>query len=333
MKTKILYRLAIATIVAGALFTACKKSSATADNGTSSGDLQVQSDDQTRVSNESDAVEDDANAAMGANASVSGASSQSLAYGQGRTIESVQGVNTAIVCDAAITVDSVDNPRTITLTYNGATGCSLSRTRTGVVVISIPQGVHWRDTGAIITVSFQNLKITSLIDNKSITINGTHTYTNVSGGSLVDLYLGKRQSIIHAITSSNMSVTFDNNTQRVWSVARQRTFSYANQNVTIATTGIHTADATTGISEWGLNRFGNAFTTVIAPNNPIVIQSDCGWRVTSGQVQIIGPVVTTTVTFGLDVNGNVIQACPTGDYYFKLVWQGPNQTYTFILPY
>jgi hypothetical protein len=313
MKTKILYRLAIAAIITGSLFTSCKKNSAAADNGTSSSDLQVQSDDQTRVSNESDAVEDDANA----------------------TIEGVQGVNTTIVCDATITVDSSSDPRTITLTYNGNTGCSATRTRTGSVVISIPANTRWRDTGAVITVKFLNLKITSLIDNKSITINGTHTYTNVSGGGLEDLYLAKAQSIIHTITSNNMSVTFDNNAQRTWNVARQRTFiwSGSNQNLTIAATGMHTEGSTTGISEWGLNRFGNSFTTVIAPNNPIIVQSGCGWRVTSGQVQITGSAVTTTVTFGLDANGETVLACPTGSYYFKLVWQGPNNTYTFISPY
>jgi hypothetical protein len=333
MKTKILYRLAFAAIIVGSLLPACKKSSTTADNGSSSVDLQVQADDQTRISNESDAVEDDANVAMGAEASVSGASAQLTGYGQGRSIEGVQGVNSPGVCDAAITVDSIDNPRTITLTYNGGTGCNATRTRTGVVVISIPAGTRWRDTGAVITVKFVNLKITSLIDNKSITINGTHTYTNVSGGSLVDLYTGKRASIIHTITSSNMSISFDNNTQRVWSVARQRTFTYPNQNVTITTTGMHAVDTLTGISEWGTNRFGNAFTTSIAPNNPIVIQSACGWRVTSGQVKTVGPLVTTTAVFGLDSMGNPVQSCPVGNFYLKLTWQGPSQSYSAILPY
>src|SRR4029077_19528151 len=110
------------------------------------------------------------------------------------------------------------------------------------------------------------------LNKKYIVNNGRHTYSNVSGGSLIDLYLGKRQSIIHTITSSNMSVSFDNNSQRVWSVARQRTFTYANQNVTITTTGMHTADTLSGVSEWGTNRFGNPFTSQIAPNNPIVLQ-------------------------------------------------------------
>src|ERR1700733_5676859 len=138
MKTKILYRLAIATTLAGIVFVACSKSgSSAAATGTSVSDLQVQSSDQTSESNETDAVEDDANTAMASQVAVSGASAQTTGHGVGRTVESVQSVNTELICDAAITVDSVDNPRTITLTYNGAS-CSPTRTRTGVVVISIP---------------------------------------------------------------------------------------------------------------------------------------------------------------------------------------------------
>jgi hypothetical protein len=330
MKTKILYRLAIATTLAGILFVACKKSSSTSDDGTSSADLQVQSDDQTLVANSSDNVEDDANAAMGAEASISGASTQTVGYGQGRTIEGTQGVSTAVVCDATITVDSFSNPRTITLTYNGNASCNTTQTRTGVVVISIPAGVRWRDTGAVVTVAFQNLKVTSTISNKSITINGTHTYTNVSGGSLASLYLGGAKSITHTITSSDMSVTFDNNQKRTWSVARQRVFTYANQTVTITTTGMHSDGNTVGISEWGINRFGNSFETVIS--TPIILSSGCAWRVMSGQVSVVRPDITTTVTFGLDATGNAV-SCPAGAYYFKVVWSTANKDYTFILPY
>ncbi|HRF19588.1 MAG TPA: hypothetical protein PK977_15540, partial [Chitinophagaceae bacterium] len=70
-------------------------------------------------------------------------------------------------------------------------------------------------------------------------------------------------TITHTITSSNMSVTFDDNTQRTWQVARQRVFTY-NNGVVITVTGMHAANGITGIAEWGTNRFGNFFTTSIA---------------------------------------------------------------------
>jgi hypothetical protein len=334
MKTKILYRVAIVTAFAGVVFVACNKSNSSADNGSSTTDLQTQSDDQTRVSNEVDATADDANTAMLAEPTVSGSSSApASAYGQGIAFEGGSSSHVDSlpnpICDATIKVDTIDNPRTITITYNG-NNCNGTRTRTGVVVISIAQGVHWRDQGAVVTLSIQNLKITRLIDNKSITLNGTHTYTNVSGGSLLNL--PNLSSITHTITSSNMSVTFDNNTQRTWQVARQRVYTWVSQAVVITTSGTHSDGNVTGISEWGTNRFGNSFETAIT--TPLVIQQACSWRLTSGAVEVIRPDVTVAVTFGLDASGNPTGCPDTGTYYFKIVWEGAGgKTYTFILPY
>jgi hypothetical protein len=333
MKTKILYRAAIIATVAGTMFVACNKSNSTASSGDSSSDMQTQSDDQTRVSNETDAVADDANTAMVVESPVSGASvSRTAAYGyaQGIAIEGGPHVDSLPnpICDATIKVDSIDNPRTITITYNG-NNCNLTRTRTGVVVISIAAGIHWRDQGAIVSVSIQNLKITRLSDNKSITLNGTHVYTNVSGGTLENLPI--EGTLTHTITSSNMSVTFDNNSQRVWQVARQRVYTWVNNGLVITTSGLHTDGSTTGISEWGTNRFGNSFEAVIV--TPLVIQSACSFRLTSGEVELVRPNVTASITFGLDAAGDPTSCPGTGSYYFKLIWQAGGKDYTFILPY
>jgi hypothetical protein len=102
------------------------------------------------------------------------------------------------------------------------------------------QGVHWKDQGAQITLTFHDLKITRVSDNKSITINGTQTYTNVSGGLLINLLtLG---TITHSITSSNMSITFDDGTQRTWNVAKQRVYTFSGTNVSITISGTHTEE-------------------------------------------------------------------------------------------
>src|SRR6185503_13416176 len=97
--------------------------------------------------------------------------------------EGIQGT----ICDATVTMDLVSNPRTITITYDGTVCSGAFHKRQGVVVISMAQDVQWKNQGAAVTVTFQNLKITRLRDNKSITINGAQTYTNVSGGLLVNL--------------------------------------------------------------------------------------------------------------------------------------------------
>lgn len=308
MKARFL-SFAVLVLSASVLFTSCQK-----DNNPEDTDYSAQSsahsDDQSRFSSDVDAVANDANSVLEVTSGFSGR------MGRIQTI-----------CDATVVVDTLSNPRTITITYNG-TNCLGNRTRTGVVVISMAQGVRWKNAGATLNVSFQNLKITRLSDNKSITINGTQTYTNVSGGLLFNLAaLG---TITHTITSSNMSVTFDNLSQRTWQVARKRVFTY-NSGIVITVTGTHTDGSLTGIAEWGTNRFGNNFTTAVS--DPLVFRQDCSFRLTSGKVSHSTALFNSYVIFGLDATG-APTSCPAGNYYMKIVWTGPaGVAHTSLLPY
>jgi len=309
MKARILSLTAFVLSVS-ILFTACKKEASSTDDN--SAEASTQSDDQSRFSSESDGAANDANLVLETTSGFSG-----------RTTN-VQ----SLICDATIAVDTVSNPRTITITYLG-TNCLGGRTRTGVIVISMAQGVRWKNAGAQLNVSFQNFKITRLSDNKSITINGTQTYTNVSGGLLINLPV--LNTITHTITSSNMSVTFDNGSQRTWQVARQRVFTY-NNGVVITVTGTHSEGNVSGIAEWGTNRFGHAFATAIV--TPLVFRQDCSARLVSGKVHHNNAVVDATVTFGLDAQGNPTGCPGAGNYYMKIEWTGPGGNAHFvILPY
>lgn len=305
IKFRLMPVLALAFV---ATFTSCKKESSPADN---SAELTAHSDDQKQVSTQIDAVANDASMAL-----------ESSGAFAGRTQNPPFNV-----CDATAVLDSTSNPRTITITYNGS-NCWGSFTRTGVVVLSMPAGVKWKDSGATLTVNYQNLKITRTSDNKSITINGSHTMTNVSGGLLVNL--PTQQSITHTIASAGMSIKFDDNTTRTWQVARRRLFTY-NNGIVVSITGDHTEGSHTAIAEWGTNRFGHAFTTSIT--HPLVIRQDCNFRLTSGEVKHEG-FGTATATFGLDANGNPASCPGNGNYYFKIVWTGPGgNTHSAILPY
>ncbi len=307
MKARIL-SLAAIIFSFSLIFTACQKSASTDTDYTN--ESSVHSDDQSRFSAEVDAVANDADAALDVTPGFSG---------RGEQIQ---------ICNATIVVDTISNPRTITITYNGA-NCFGNLTRTGVVVITMAQGVRWRNPGAIVNVNIQNLRITRLIDNKSITINGAQTYTNVSGGLLINLAtLG---TITHTITSSNMSVTFDNASQRSWQVAKQRVFTY-NNGIVITSTGTHTEGAVTGVAEWGTNRFGRTFTTAIT--QPLVVRQDCNFRLTSGKVDHVTPVFNANVTFGLDAAGNPTSCPGLAAYYMKIIWTGPGgNPHTVIWPY
>jgi hypothetical protein len=308
MKTRFLY-LPVFIFSLVLIFASCKKESSSADY---TAELSTQSDDQSQFSSETDAVANDADVAL-----------ETTSFFSAR-MDQIQ----SLICDATVAVDTLANPRTITITYNG-TNCFGNHTRTGVVIISMAESVHWKNAGAAITVTYQNLKITRVGDNKSITINGAQTITNVSGGLLTSLpVLG---TITHAITSSGMSVTFDDNTQRIWQVAKQRVFTY-NNGIVITTTGTYTDGTNTHIAEWGTNRAGHAFTT--STLEPLVIRQDCNFRLVSGKVEHTLPHVNASVTFGLDVSGNPTSCPGAGHYYFKVIWTGgTGNTHSVILPY
>ncbi len=328
----------LATVItASGLIVACTKNNSTGasgstSSGTTTADVQTESNDVTQVSNEMDAMNNDVNNSLNASPTFSGASYSGGAV-DGRGVVTDGGGGAIIldysICDATVTTDTSDGLRQIIITYNG-TNCWGNRIRTGVVVISIPVGVRWRDSGAVVTVSIQNLKITRIFDNKTITLNGTYTYTNVTGGLLKDLAtLG---TITHTIAADSVTIQFADSATRVWSVAKQRVFTY-NDGVVITTTGTHSDGTNNDVSIWGTNRWGNAFETLIT--QPMVIQQSCDYRLTSGQTETIRPALTLTITYGLDSDGDPTGCPGNGYYYFKAVWviKASGKTYTFIAPY
>ena len=335
MKTINLFRVVLITTCMG-LFFACKKDNS-ANGGSSNNnqnDLQTQADDQAQVSDEDEAVTNDVNTALYSQASLAGNGSASVESGT-TTINSTEksdGINgpiTGLICDATVEVNTTSDPRTVTITYNG-TNCRGNRKREGVVVISIPAGIHWGDVGATVTISIQSLKITRMSDKKSIVLDGTKTITNVSGGLLVNL--ASLQSITHKI-QGDLSITFASGKQRQWSVFKQRVFSYEN-GIVITTTGLHTDSLNnSNVAEWGTNRFGTAFESLIS--QPKIIRQDCDFRLTAGQNTILrSDNITSVVTYGLDANGEPTSCPGTGNYYFKAVVTTANGTsYTIIFPY
>ncbi len=317
MKIKNYFLPVIAIMMAGSL-ASCKKTalSSVTTNSAANAALAVQvvsqSDDQMRVSTELDNVTIDANIAMESNSRFSG------------RVQNVLGT----LCNATTVTDTSGTVKTLTLNYNGL-NCAGNRFYQGVVVLSMPKGTRWKDSGAVLTINNQNLKITRVSDTSSITLNGTILVTNVSGGRLSDLTT--TGSITYTLTSNGLSILFDNGNSRSWQVAQQRVFSY-NNGIVVTTTGTHTDNGISGISEWGTNRFGNAFVTAIT--QPIIVRQDCNYRVGSGQVTHSRLAATVVVTYGLDMTGAATSCPGTGNYYYKIVWTDTdNNTKTVILPY
>lgn len=294
---------------------ACKKDNSSQQQSTTDVATEVQghSDDQSRVSGDMDDVANDADATLEASATFSGRVQSSA--------------NVTSLCGATAVADTTGATKKITITYNG-NNCQGTTLRTGSVVISMAKDARWKNAGTAITLSFQSLKIKRLSDNKSITINGTQTITNVSGGLL--LQLAALPNIVHTITSSNMSITFDDGTQRTWQVARKRTFTYSN-GVVLTITGIGTSGNLTNVAEWGTNRYGHAFTTSIT--GPLVFRQDCSGRLTAGEIKHEG-FATAMATFGLNASGQPTTCPGTGNYYYRLAYTGPlGNSVSVILPY
>ncbi|MBN8790006.1 MAG: hypothetical protein J0I84_23230 [Terrimonas sp.] len=286
----------------------CKKEK-TAESGNT--EISTHSDDQSVFSAEVDAATDDASAAL-----------EAMAAFSLREME----LDTIRVCGGYITWNLESDPQIATITYTGS-NCDGSRSRSGSVTVSVPKGTQWKNAGAAVIVTYNNLKITRLWDQKSITINGSQTYTNVSGGLLVKL--SAQQHIIHTIASDGLSITFNNATQRTWKVAKQRDFTYDN-GIVLSVSGNHTEGNVENIAEWGTNRYGVAFTTSTVA--PLVVRQDCEFRLTSGTVKHDVAGISATVTFGLDASGNPV-TCPD-NFFYKVVYTGPNgNSLSFILPY
>ena len=123
--TRIIHILFLAAITS---FAACQKNSTEADNNT---EASKHADDQNVVSNQFNAIATDVNIALETSPAFSG---------------KVQGA-LGTICDASIAYDSISNPRTITLTYDGSLACHPAWKRTGTVVVSVPQGVQWKNGG------------------------------------------------------------------------------------------------------------------------------------------------------------------------------------------
>jgi|NOAtaT_6_FD_contig_41_6509529_length_937_multi_4_in_0_out_0_1 hypothetical protein len=202
------------------------------------------------------------------------------------------------------------NEKKIVITYDGLSGDGL-RMRTGTVILQLISGAKWSDAGAVLSVEAQNLKITRVSTGKSVTLNGVHYITNVTGGKvLVD------ENVVHSVRG-NTQVTFDNGTMRSWQVARKRTYTNAAGQLSLKVEGDTAVGGYSNVVVWGTNRRGNAFYTQIT--SPLLFTTTCSNRPVSGVKVHNSMSKNITVTFGVDASGNPYSGsdCPYG---FKISW-------------
>ncbi|HWZ22527.1 MAG TPA: hypothetical protein VNW06_07715 [Cytophagaceae bacterium] len=232
-------------------------------------------------------------------------------------VDMVNAIPTSPIAGA--TVDSL-NPYLgkFTITYNGA-NANNTRTRTGSITVQRSNG-KWSVPGSVLTLTFNNYKVTRVATGKSITLNGTHVVTNTSSGpyTFAALYANNSaaDTIRHKVRGS-MTLTFDDGTSRVWEVARRRATTYINSVLEVAISGDTMVSGYSKVESWGLNRKGENFYGEIS--SPIVFSSSCLFEPVSGVYVHQGIAKTLTVTFGVNSDGSV-NTTPNCPYGLKLDW-------------
>jgi len=157
----------------------------------------------------------------------------------------------------------VNDTITIDINYHGY-DCNNTHNRTGDVVIKKRYLENWGQAGATVLVTLNNFTITKLSTNKSLTLNGTKYFENVSGHYLWQLGLDSTvTSVVHKVWGT-ITATFDDNTTRVWNITRQRTFTGSLINLVMTTDGFGIADGYTSLSAWESTVTENSFTPLFS---------------------------------------------------------------------
>jgi hypothetical protein len=286
--------LAILIIAAFAInVQSCKKDEKEPDTTNQNDDTAAQSQqssDESIQTNESEFAMNDVNSAI-----------ENSSYGK-----------TFVIVGASI--DSVTVDKKLIITYSG-NNADESRKRAGQIIVQLTNGILWSDKNAVITVTFIGYKVTRNSTGKSITFNGMYTVTNAKGGLV--RFLKPNEIITHKIAGS-MSISFDDGTQRSWTITRQREIGLTiTGSPYIILSGFGTKDNYTNVSVTGVNRAGNTFYSIIT--TPIIYSSACSWLPINGAIMHKGIAREITVTFGVDVNGNAVVA-PSCPYGYKINW-------------
>ncbi len=231
--------------------------------------------------------------------------------------------------------DSISNPvcgctidasqrsaRIITLNFDGINPCgSPSRTRAGSIKFELVQGSNWRSAGAVIEITYQNYKVTTLRDNKSLTINGMKHLTNVRGTNWIG-FLTYSDSLLYRERGTNLTATFDGGAQTTFSIARltqwKRYRVGTSPHTAFKAIGDTTIDGQANTDTWGVSRYGHVFTN--SYQSPLLSNTYCQvWRPVAGTIDHRSNNNLVTIAFGVNQEGNPTQT--TCAYGWKLSWQ------------
>lgn len=234
-------------------------------------------------------------------------------------------------CNTTVTIGGVVNDTiSIDIYYHGA-DCNNKVIRSGHVIVKKKYQEDWGQAGATVIVTMNNYTRTRVSNGKSLTMNGSKHFENVSGHYLYELGLDSTvTSVVHRVWG-NITVTFDDSTNKVWSLARQDTYTGSSVARVMTEDGFGTAEGYTNLTAWGINRNREQFYSSIMQS--VVYKEVCDFDPCSGiEVhQIPSKSKSATITFGYNSNNNLItnDDCPTR---YRVDWVVGNKYGTFFLP-
>jgi hypothetical protein len=320
MKSRNVIKLmAILVAVIGINIAGCKKDKTTPTSTTPDPSSLTQlTKDDNQVQSSDNEISNDANAVL----------SSSKVNSVRENFKGMDSVAPPANC--IITIDTVGTNQVITFVYNGL-NTNGTFSRTGTVIVTKALGVKWLTINASITIQYVNLAVTRIASGKQFIYNGTMTWTNISGGLILNL--NGTGTVTHQITG-NMSITFDDGTQRTWTVNRQRVWSGTYPlALVLSESGFGTSGTYNNCTEYGTNRNGEAFFTQVSPTTPVVFNETCLWVPNSGVLihSIPSTPKSATITFGYNSSDQLVSSGDCATYY-QLVWTWKTSTGTLYAP-
>ena len=182
-----------------------------------------------------------------------------------------------------------------------------------------------------------DFKVTIQSNNKWIKLNGVKTLRNVNGHDWLG-FLAGTSTIDYESRAFNIAVEYDNGQTATWNCAREAEWSYNATGTPINTprfyfncNGDSTLNGYSNVDSWGINRFGQPFTTYYG--SPWYSDSYCGlWRPTSGQLTHVVNNANFVLTLGVDPSGAAANPANCA-YGFKVDWTVNGNTQTAIFSY
>lgn len=237
--------------------------------------------------------------------------------------------NTGLPCNAYLdTVYTENDTSYYHVRYNGL-NCIQNKHREGKIIMKMKEGTQWHLPGSFMYLEFHNYEITNVFSGKQLTINGSSSIENVSGGAIP--LLGTTVTSIIYRNMAHLKVLFTGNPARDWHLTKTIVFSGTPDDLVMAVNGYGSTNGYDKLLCWGQDRDGKDFYTQI--NEWVTFRQKCDWVPFTGEQVYTIPEesLSATVTFGFNNQNKPITGndCPTR---YRLMWQQHGQSGTIFLP-